>query len=90
MFSVRIPKKLYEKMKRFKEINWSEVVRKAIEEYIEKLEETRLKETSTELLRKLGLSPSELEVLEEPREWDYYRRMVEEEWKRTKFTTQAQ
>ena len=33
-FTVRISRELYEKMKRFREINWSEVVRKAIEEYI--------------------------------------------------------
>jgi len=36
-FTVRVPRKLYERMKRHSEVNWSEVVRRAIEEYLERL-----------------------------------------------------
>jgi Arc/MetJ-type ribon-helix-helix transcriptional regulator len=91
-FTVRIPRKLAEKMRRYSEINWSEVVRRSIEEYLEKLEEARTVVASAELLEELreeGLDPSLLEPLPAEREAQLYRRVGEAEWKRLS-TTQAQ
>ncbi|MCS7365303.1 MAG: hypothetical protein NDF54_07705 [archaeon GB-1867-035] len=44
IITIRIPKELKEKMRKYKEINWSEVIRKALEEKIriqEKIEAVR-------------------------------------------------
>ncbi len=38
VISVRIPKKLKEKMDEFKEVNWSELIRKFIEDKVAQLE----------------------------------------------------
>ena len=91
--TVRIPRKLAEKMRRYREINWSEVVRKSIEEYIRRLEETRLLESPSELLedlRELGVDGESLEPFPYDVEEKLYRDMVEREWRRANSTTQAQ
>lgn len=36
--SVKVPKSLKEKMEKHQEVNWSEVIRKALREYLSKLE----------------------------------------------------
>lgn len=44
IITIRIPRELKEKMRKYKEINWSEVIRKALEEKIriqEKIEAVR-------------------------------------------------
>jgi len=44
IITIRIPRELKEKMKKYREINWSEVVRRALEERIriqERIEATR-------------------------------------------------
>jgi len=91
--TVRIPRKLAEKMRRYREINWSEVVRKSIEEYIRRLEETRLLESPSELLedlRELGVDGESLEPFPYDVEEKLYRDMVEREWRRANSTTQVQ
>jgi trehalose-6-phosphatase len=37
-FTVRLPRKLYERVKKHREINWSVVVRRSIEEYLGRIE----------------------------------------------------
>ena len=84
-FTIRIPRKLAEKMKKYREINWSEVVRKSIEEYIEKLEEARTVVDAQELLEELiaqGINPKDLEPKSYEEEMRYYRTIGEKEWKR--------
>ena len=91
-FTVRIPRRLAEKMRRFREINWSEVVRKSIEEYLEKLEEARTVVDARELLEELvaqGVNPEDLKPRSYEEEMKYYRVIGEEEWKRFS-TIQAQ
>ena len=76
-------------MKRYSEINWSEVVRKSIEEYLERLEEARTVVHATELLEDLmdeGLDPSLLARLEPGVEEKMYREVGEAEWKRLSMT----
>ncbi len=87
--TVRIPRRLAEKMRRYREINWSEVVRRSIEEYIRRLEEARSVVTPEELmeeLRELGVEPGDLEPLPPEREAELQRRMGEAEWKRLSTT----
>ncbi len=88
-FTVRIPRRLAEKMKRHSEINWSEVVRKSIEEYLERLEEAKTRVTAAELLeelREMGLDEEQLEPLGPDRERKLYEEMVKKEWKRLSMT----
>jgi len=79
-----IPVEVYQKMKKYREVKWSEVVRRAILEYLRKLEEGGLVLTTRELLDMLGrefeekLDKISLEDFEKR-----YKKMKEEEWKRT-------
>ena len=52
--TLSLPDDIYKKMKKYSEIRWSEVVRKAIADYIRKLEESRVEITTEELLNDLG------------------------------------
>ncbi len=82
--TLSIPDEIYKKMKKYKEIKWSEVVRKAIIDYLRKLEEGGLIITTRELLNSLGnefkekLERMSLEDFEKA-----YVEMREAEWKRT-------
>jgi predicted DNA-binding protein len=92
-FTVRISRELYEKMKRFREINWSEVVRKAIEEYIERLEEGEkavlAKEVVEELVR-MGVDVEKLKPLSPEEEGKLYKELRERTWERIKSMIQVQ
>ncbi len=91
-FTVRIPRKLYERMKRHPEVNWSEVVRRAMEEYLEKLEGSEPavpSEKVIEELLKMGVSPSSLRPLSPEEEEKLYRELRERTWERIRSTIQA-
>ncbi len=47
--SVRVSKDTKEEMEKYKEINWSEVIRKALNEYLEKIRETEALAQSLQL-----------------------------------------
>ena len=88
-FTVRVSRKLYERMKKFREINWSEVVRRAIEDYLRKLEyhveesiEDLKEKIDSRLLRELEFTSIEGDV-------KYYEEMVKREWKRMSSMTQT-
>ncbi|MCE4599060.1 MAG: hypothetical protein F7C81_02555 [Desulfurococcales archaeon] len=88
-FTIRIPRKLAEKMRKYREINWSEVIRRSIEEYLEKLEEMRTIVDARELLEELlaqGVDPKDLEPRSYEKEMEYYRVIGEREWKRLSMT----
>ncbi|MCE4599247.1 MAG: ribbon-helix-helix domain-containing protein [Desulfurococcales archaeon] len=88
-FTIRIPRKLAEKMKKYRGINWSEVIRRSIEEYLEKLEEMRTIVDARELLEELlaqGVDPKDLEPRSYEEEMEYYRVIGEREWKRLSMT----
>jgi len=91
--TVRIPRRLAEAMRRHREINWSEVVRRAIEDYLKRLEEARRLEAPSDLIEKLQeleVGMEDLEPLDYGEEKKLYSRMVEKEWKRAESTIQAQ
>ncbi len=81
--TLSIPNDIYKKMKEYSEIKWSEVVRKAIIEYLEKLEENKLEVSTKKLLEELGSEfRKELEKLELEKAIKEYRKMRSLEWKR--------
>ncbi|WP_457753365.1 hypothetical protein [Thermococcus sp.] len=88
--TLSIPPEIYEKMKKHKEVRWSEVARKAIIEYLEKLEEGELEIPSEELLKMLGEDfVKDLGSIPDEKFEEYYEKAREAEWKRLKsFTTQ--
>ncbi len=89
-FTIRIPRDLYERMKRHREIRWSEVIRRAIEEYLEKIEEIDMEEGES-IIRRLGIDPADLEVEPPQGEDAYQRERREREWRRLEgSTTRAQ
>lgn len=88
--TLSIPNELYEEMKKHKEINWSEVARKSIEE---KLSDLRDVTEGKELAKRLD--PETRKILEEisrlpKKDWmAFYRKMRGKEWKRTRSLIQA-
>lgn len=88
-FTVRIPKRLAERMREHSEINWSEVVRRSIEEYLRMLG-IKYREHSEELIERLGVSKDDLRPMSADEEMRMYELMREREWKRLSSMTQAQ
>jgi len=52
--TLSIPEDVYKKMKEHKGISWAEIVRKAIVDYVYRLEVGKLELTTEELLKELG------------------------------------
>ncbi len=81
--TLSIPNEVHFKMKMHKEIRWSEVVRRAITEFMGKLEEKGSEMTTKELLEELGddfrKNLSELSFEKAEKE---YKKMRDAEWKR--------
>jgi hypothetical protein len=81
--TLSIPNEVHFKMKTHKEIRWSEVVRRAITDYIGKLEEKGSEISTKDLLEELGddfkknLSELSFEKAEKG-----YKKMRDAEWKR--------
>lgn len=88
-FTVRIPKELAERMREHSEINWGEVVRRSIEEYLRMLEGVKYREHSEELIKKLGVSRDDLKPMPIDEEMRMYESVREREWRRLSSTTQA-
>jgi len=87
--TVSIPEDLYSKMKKYSEVKWSEVVRKALIEYIGRLEVKERRVVSSDELSEM-LKKSQLDVasISLDKAIEYYERARELEWKRSP-TTQA-
>jgi len=81
--TLSIPESIYKKMKKYSEIKWSEVVRKAIIEYLEKLEESRTEISTKELLNELDNEfKKNLNELDFEKAVKGYEKMSDAEWKR--------
>jgi Arc/MetJ-type ribon-helix-helix transcriptional regulator len=81
--TLSIPDNIYRKMKKYSEIKWSEVVRKAIVDYLKKLEESKTEISTKELLEDLGNDfKKSLEELNFERTVEGYKKMREKEWER--------
>jgi predicted hydrocarbon binding protein len=84
-----IPEEVYQKMKEHKGVEWSEVVRDAIMDYIYRLEERKLEVTTAELLEELGEEFAEdLAKISMEEAVKSYEKVREKKWKRF-YTIQA-
>jgi len=82
--TVSIPESLYRKMKKFSEVKWSEVVRKALADYIMRLEVMeRGVVSSDELAEMLKASKLDVSSISLDKAVEYYERARELEWKRS-------
>lgn len=85
--TLSIPDEIYRRMEEYKEVRWSEVVRRAILDYIKRLEEGGFEITTDKLLDELGdefkEGPKELSL---ERAVKGYERMRDAEWKRPSST----
>jgi predicted CopG family antitoxin len=85
--TLSIPDEIYRKMKEYKEVKWSEVVRRAIVDYIKRLEEGGFEITTDKLLDELGGEfEKNLKELSLERAVKGYKRMRDAEWKRLSTT----
>jgi len=92
-FTVRLPRKLYERVKKHREINWSVVVRRSIEEYLGRIEGSIVEESSESILEDLlkrGVTLGDLKSLSPEEMEELYRELTDRTWERTKSTIQAQ
>jgi len=81
--TLSIPDEIYRKMKKYSEIKWSEVVRKAIVDYLKKLEESKTEISTKELLEELSNDFKKcLDELDFEKALEGYKKMRDEEWKR--------
>jgi metal-responsive CopG/Arc/MetJ family transcriptional regulator len=85
--TISIPEELYGKMKRYSEVKWSEVVRKALTEYVGRLEIVEGGIVSSEKLAVM-LKDSNLDVscVDLDKAVEYYEKGRKLEWKRLSTT----
>lgn len=87
--TISIPEDLHNKMRKYSEVKWSEVVRKALIEYIGHLEaKERRVVSSDELSEMLKMAQLDVASITLDKAVEYYERARELEWKRSP-TTQA-
>jgi hypothetical protein len=89
--TVRLPRKLYERVKKHREINWSIVVRRSIEEYLGGIEGSIVEESSEGILEDLlkrGVTLEDLKPLSPEEEEKLYRELRDRTWERTRSTIQ--
>jgi len=89
-FTVRLPKELVEMMRKHKEVNWSQVIRKSIEDYLKKLVEIEKKEDPSKLierLSRLGVTMDDLKPLSYRDEIKLYKEVLRKEWRRLSYIT---
>jgi len=88
--TLAIPDEIHKKMKKYKEIRWSEVVRRAIVEHIKKIEEGGFELTTKQLLKELGEDfRKSLDELSLEKAVEGYEKMRDAEWKRPSTTQQT-
>jgi len=85
--TVSIPESLYRKMRKFSEVKWSEVVRKALADYVMRLEVMEHGVISSdELSEMLKTSKLDLSSVSLDKAVEYYEKARELEWKRSSTT----
>ncbi len=87
--TLSIPDEVHKKMKMHREIRWSEVVRRAVIDFMRKLEDEGFEITTKDLLEELGDDfRKTLNELSFEKAAKAYEKMRDAEWKRV-FTTQT-
>ena len=85
--TISIPQELYDKMKKYSEVRWSEVVRKALTEYVGRLEKVEGGVVPSEKLADM-LKDSNLDIscVDLEKAVEYYEKGRKQEWKRLSTT----
>jgi len=85
--TISIPQELHDKMKRFSEVRWSEVVRKALADYVGRLEIVEGGIVSSEKLgAKLKDANLDVSCVDLNKAVEYYEKGRKLEWKRLSTT----
>jgi metal-responsive CopG/Arc/MetJ family transcriptional regulator len=85
--TISVPEELYDKMKRYSEVKWSEVVRKALADYIERLEIVEGGVVSSEkLAAMLKESNVDISCVDLEKAVEFYEKGRKLEWKRLSTT----
>ncbi len=85
--TLSIPDEVYEKMKKHPEIKWSEVSRQSIIEKMTLLGKTLKAE---DLFKMLPIDAQKsIELLDEKKEIELYKKLKRSEWKRKNYLTRA-
>ena len=85
--TLSIPDDVYEDMKRYPEIKWSEIVRQTIVSYLEQMKDVS---TSNDVRRQLSESTlNRLKKISSSKGAKFQKRVAKEEWKRTKSLIQT-
>ena len=85
--TVSIPEDLYNRMKKYSEVKWSEVVRKALVDYIMRLKVMeRGVASSDELSEMLKESKLDVDSVSLDKAVEYYEKARDLEWKRSSTT----
>jgi metal-responsive CopG/Arc/MetJ family transcriptional regulator len=85
--TISVPKELYDKMKRYSEVRWSEIVRKALVDYVGKLEVLEGGIVSSEnLAAKLKEANLDVSCVSLEKAVEYYEKGGKMEWKRLSTT----
>ncbi|MDK2915192.1 MAG: hypothetical protein PWQ79_2107 [Thermococcaceae archaeon] len=86
--TLSIPPELYRRMKKHPEIKWSEIARRAIEEYLQELESSKTEMSMDEFRNILGKEIlKDMESTPDEAYEEYYEKARELEWKRTRGST---
>lgn len=81
--TLSIPEEVYKKMREHKGVKWTEVVRKAIVDYVERLEVGKLEVTTEDLLKELGREFAEgLSEISFEEAVELYEKTRDKEWRR--------
>jgi metal-responsive CopG/Arc/MetJ family transcriptional regulator len=81
--TVSIPEELYRKMKKYSEVRWSEVVRKALAEYVGRLEVMERGIISSDKLSEMLDSKLDMSSMSLDKAVEHYEKSRELEWKRS-------
>ena len=85
--TLSIPDDVYEDMKRYPEIKWTEIVRRTIVSYLDEMKDTS---SPNEIRRQLSSETlNKLKTISSNKGAKYYRKSAKEEWKRTRSLTQT-
>ncbi len=85
--TISVPQELYDKMKSYSEVRWSEVVRKALAEYVGRLEIVEGGIVSSEkLLEKLKAADLDVSCVDLKKAVEFYEKGRKLEWKRLSTT----
>lgn len=85
--TLSIPDDVYQEMKRYPEIKWSEIVRQSIMSYFEGMKDTTSSQEIRNLLSENTLS--KLSAINPSKARSYYKKSEREEWKRAKSLTRT-